>query len=108
MVCLRLKIPSGADANPISLGRFNRKASLSNQHQQILIAADEYVGASALCQIEKHLVLQVSAHNRARFDLIDRLAIGKIVTQQLQTLVRVQLKLRVREDSREFGGSSPR
>jgi hypothetical protein len=58
-------------------------------------------------QIEKDVILRIPADNRTRLDLLDRLAIGKIVAQQFQSPIMLQAELRIRQDAREFGGGSP-
>ena len=103
-----LNLPHLGYPATISFGSFNQKCRLSSQRQQVLIAAHQEIGFTALGQVEKRLIVGVPAHGCASFRQFDQFAVRKILGQQFSCVVRGEPEFRVTENPREFGGGCAR
>jgi hypothetical protein len=87
---------------PIGVGSFNQKSCLPSQDQQILIAAYQHIGSTALGQVQKRLIVCVPAYGCASFCRLNHFAVRKIVGQQFSCIVWGEPEFRVTENPREF------
>ncbi len=74
------------DSPPVGLRRLDHKRYLSGQREQVLAAGHENAGPSAVRQIEKRLMLLVTAAGRASLGWMDGFTVGKIIALLLSSL----------------------